>query len=77
MNDPSFVDDDYEDDDLSCPDCGGSDHEDCECSLSAECGRWDQGAPGGMWPVGMCRLAGTEQCDFECPHRNEGANNER
>ena len=33
-----------------------------------ECGRWDQNAKGGMHPVGLCRLAGTEWCDWECPY---------
>lgn len=29
-----------------------------------ECGRWMNGALG-KW----CSKAGTEECDFECPHR--------
>ncbi len=28
-----------------------------------ECGRWDSDNPG------HCALAGTEDCDFECPNR--------
>jgi hypothetical protein len=39
-----------------------------EEGLEAECGRWDQNAQGGMHPVGLCRLAGTEWCDWECPY---------
>lgn len=38
---------------------------DDELDLEAECGRWDQNAPGGM--RSQCRLAGTEWCDWECP----------
>lgn len=30
-----------------------------------ECGRWDNGKLGGT-----CMLAGTEFCDFDCPHRS-------
>ena len=59
----------YDDDDSQfiCDECGA---EDCDgFCVGAECGRWDQNAPGGMWPVSQCRLAGTEQCDFECPYR--------
>lgn len=29
------------------------------------CGRWSNGRL-----TGSCRLAGTEECDFECPHRD-------
>lgn len=66
-----------DDDPVYCPDCQGLDDE-CVCDVRDEddgedeefaCGRYDQSAPGGMWPAGMCRLAGTEECDFECPHR--------
>lgn len=39
-----------------------------------ECGRWDQNAKGGMHPVGLCRLAGTEWCDWECPHNRSDLN---
>ena len=42
--------------------------DDDEDSEEFDCGRYDQSAPGGMWPAGMCRLAGTEECDFECPY---------
>lgn len=57
-----------EDDDEACPFCE-SPSCDGGCEDGFPCGRFDQSAPGGMWPVGMCRLAGTEECDFECPHR--------
>jgi len=33
-----------------------------------DCGRWDQNVRGGMLPLGLCRLAGTEWCDWECPY---------
>ena len=33
-----------------------------------DCGRWDQNAKGGMLSYYSCRLAGTEFCDWECPH---------
>lgn len=34
-----------------------------------ECGRWLNGRLG---PWSDCRLAGTEQCDFECPYGRAG-----
>lgn len=69
---PSLLEIWDEDDDRAqeCDVCGeGPDL--CECHEGESCGRWDQSAPGGMWPVHMCRLAGTEQCDFDCPYRND------
>lgn len=51
---------------------GGEEHDDSsdgiEEDIEADCGRWDQNAKGGMLPFGLCRLAGTEWCDWECPH---------
>lgn len=44
------------------------DEPDEDRDVGEDCGRWDQSAKGGMWPVGMCRLAGTEFCDWECPY---------
>lgn len=38
-----------------------------------ECGRWDQGAKGGMLPYYYCRQAGTEFCDWECPYSRPDA----
>ena len=32
----------------------------------ADCGRWINGK---LQPVGMCLLAGTEECDWDCPLR--------
>ena len=32
-----------------------------------DCGRWINGRLGKLY---NCRLAGTEFCDFECPHRS-------
>jgi hypothetical protein len=29
-----------------------------------DCGRWDNGQP-----TRSCSLAGTEECEFECPYR--------
>lgn len=46
----------------------GIDDEEDEYDPGEECGRWDQNAKGGMNPVGLCRLAGTEWCDWECPY---------
>lgn len=68
MTAEEFHDFDDGDDGCCCDECGQSD---CDgfCA-GAECGRYCQDAPGGMWPVGMCTLAGTEQCDFECPYRD-------
>jgi hypothetical protein len=40
------------------------DHEEDD-DKEADCGRWDQNAPGGL--SRQCRLAGTEWCDWECP----------
>jgi hypothetical protein len=44
-----------------------SDRNDAETQAYESCGRWDQRAKGGLLPLYYCRLAGTEQCDFECP----------
>lgn len=54
-----------------CPDCQGLD-EDCICDVDeeldddpgAECGRWSNGRL-----MKYCSKAGSEECDFECPHR--------
>jgi hypothetical protein len=39
-----------------------------ERDTGEDCGRFDQNAKGGMLPLGLCRLAGTEWCDWECPY---------
>jgi hypothetical protein len=44
------------------------DFDDDDYDPGEECGRWDQNAKGGMLPLGLCSLAGTEWCDWECPH---------
>ena len=50
-----------------CPEWDADDYDpDEEDDPGAECGRWDQNAKGGM--SRYCRLAGTEFCDWECPH---------
>lgn len=36
------------------------------------CGRWRNGRL-----VDHCTMAGTEECDFECPHRDEPSDRER
>lgn len=54
-HDPEWDDLDHGEDDLG-------DDEDWPGGV---CGRWDNGRL-----TGSCALAGTEDCDFECPHRD-------
>lgn len=59
------VADDYSDGDpAECPECGQS-WDACECQAGAECGRWRNGQLSAS-----CAKAGSEECDFECPHRD-------
>lgn len=52
------------------PECPAwnEDEADDDYDEGMDCGRWDQNAKNGMLPRGLCRLAGTEWCDWECPH---------
>lgn len=59
---PEFEDE--PDDDGMCPECGQG-HDECECHAGAECGRWRNGRLSAS-----CAKAGSEECDFECPHRD-------
>lgn len=57
---------DYDDFDQGhhlCPDCAQPDGI-CECHAGDECGRWRNGSLSRH-----CAKAGSEECDFECPHR--------
>jgi hypothetical protein len=47
-----------------CPDCGEIEDV-CECHVGDECGRWRNGRL-----TSSCSKAGSEECDFECPHRS-------
>lgn len=59
------IDDDYSDGDpAECPDCGLN-WDSCECQVGADCGRWRNGQLSRS-----CSKAGSEECDFECPHRD-------
>lgn len=58
--DPEDWDDDQ--DDAHCFDCGLL-HDECECHVGEECGRWRNGVLSGS-----CTKAGSEECDFECPY---------
>ena len=51
-----------EDEDDVCWECDMP-HDQCECHVGAECGRWDNGRLGKC-----CHKAGSEECDFECPY---------
>ena len=54
---------DLEDEDEGlCLDCQLP-HDECECHIGAECGRWRNGVLSSS-----CSKAGSEECDFECPH---------
>ena len=57
-------DDDFPDDDGLCVDCGEP-VDMCGCHIGDNCGRWDNGRL-----TNSCSMAGTEECDFECPYRN-------
>lgn len=50
-----------EQDEALCIDCGML-HDECECHVGAECGRWRNGVLSKH-----CTKAGSEECDFECP----------
>jgi hypothetical protein len=60
----------YDDEDLEehdeacCFDCGML-HDECECRVGEECGRWRNGRLSAS-----CSKAGSEECDFECPYRD-------
>lgn len=55
--------DHFDEADGVCFDCSQI-HDMCECHVGAECGRWRNGALSSS-----CSKAGSEECDFECPHR--------
>lgn len=63
---PTQMDDHWEDhddqDEAHCLDCGLL-HDECECHVGAECGRWRNGVLSSS-----CSKAGSEECDFECPY---------
>jgi hypothetical protein len=48
-----------------CPDTDTDADEPEDWEPSDDCGRWWDGRL-----TGSCSLAGTEQCDFECPYRS-------
>lgn len=50
--------------DAVCIDCGKL-HDICECHVGDDCGRWRNGNLSSS-----CLKAGSEECDFECPHRS-------
>ncbi len=49
-------------DDAHCWECGLL-HDECECRVGEECGRWRNGRLDKH-----CTKAGSEECDFECPY---------
>jgi hypothetical protein len=49
-------------DDAHCWECGML-HDECECHVGEECGRWRNGVLSDS-----CSKAGSEECDFECPY---------
>lgn len=51
-----------EEDEGHCFDCGLL-HDECECQIGADCGRWRNGRLDKH-----CSKAGSEECDFECPY---------
>lgn len=53
---------DDEQDEAHCLDCGLL-HDECECRVGEECGRWRNGRLDKY-----CTKAGSEECDFECPY---------
>lgn len=63
---PTHMEDGCEDhadeDEAHCFDCGLL-HDECECHVGAECGRWRNGVLSDS-----CSKAGSEECDFECPY---------
>ena len=63
---PTQMDDHWEahddQDEAHCLDCGLL-HDECECHVGAECGRWRNGRLSDS-----CTKAGSEECDFECPY---------
>lgn len=52
------------DEDETCWECDQPFHL-CECHVGADCGRWRNGHLSSS-----CSKAGSEECDFECPHRD-------
>ena len=53
---------DDDQDEAHCFDCGEL-HNECECRIGEECGRWRNGRLSDS-----CTKAGSEECDFECPY---------
>lgn len=51
-----------DEDDSLCLECQLP-HDECECHVGAECGRWRNGRLSDS-----CSKAGSEECDFECPY---------
>ena len=53
----------HDDEDELCDSCGET-WDMCECHVGDNCGRWRNGKL-----TKSCSMAGTEECDFECPYR--------